>query len=118
MCGASGSLGRQLANHQQSGRKRSTNMRSKDLISITDAELGRFSMEDQSNYGVCLEDLQLFAQLEDLSGESGPMQMELLSPGSKFDLLELVKPIQLNSQGICEQKQVYYGDYFYELSSY
>nr|XP_016942365.1 zinc finger protein 665 [Drosophila suzukii] len=107
MCGASGSLGRQLANHQQSGRKRSTNMRSKDLISVTDAELGRFSMEDQSNYGVCLEDLQLFAQLEDLSGESGPMQMELLSPGSKFDLLELVKPIQLNSQGICEQKQAF-----------
>ncbi|KAH8368267.1 hypothetical protein KR084_009046, partial [Drosophila pseudotakahashii] len=61
-------------------------MRSKDqdLISIMDAELDRFSVEDESNYGVCLEDLQLFAQLEDLSGER-----VLLNPGSEFNLLEL-----------------------------
>nr|XP_044249089.1 zinc finger protein 689 [Drosophila takahashii] len=68
-------------------------MRSKDqdLISLMDAELDRFSLDDQSNYGVCLEDLQLFAQLEDLSGD--------INPGSEFDLLELVSP------RISEQKQ-------------
>ncbi|XP_052850096.1 zinc finger protein 239 [Drosophila gunungcola] len=98
MCDAGGSLGRQLAKQQQSGRKRSTNMRSTDLISVTDVDLASFPQEDQSNYGVCLEDLQLFAQLEDLSGERGPMEM-----GSECDLLELVNGA-LQQQNTTEQK--------------
>uniref|UniRef100_A0A6P4FRG3 Zinc finger protein 484 n=1 Tax=Drosophila rhopaloa TaxID=1041015 RepID=A0A6P4FRG3_DRORH len=100
MCGAGGSLGRQLAKQQQSGRKRIAiaTMRSKDLISIADADLASFPEEDQSNYGVCLEDLQLFAQLEDLSGERGPMEMDL-----ECDLLELVNGA-LQQRNTAEQK--------------
>ncbi|XP_017064414.1 zinc finger protein 239 [Drosophila eugracilis] len=67
-------------------------MRSKDLISITDTEreLASFAVQDQSNYGACLEDLQLFAQLEDISGERVPLEMELLKSSSEFDLLDLM----------------------------
>ncbi|XP_016949220.1 zinc finger protein 239 [Drosophila biarmipes] len=80
-------------------------MRSEDLMSIGDAELGSFPVEDPGEYGVCLGDLQLFAQLEGLSGEGGSMEVGLLGTDSGFDLLELVNPIQLRSQRICEKKQ-------------
>ncbi|EDV46824.1 zinc finger protein 239 [Drosophila erecta] len=65
-------------------------MRSRDPAHISHITDDTFTDDDLGNYGVCLEDLQLFAQLEDLSGERLPMEMELLSPGSEFDLLELV----------------------------
>jgi len=66
-------------------------MRSIDPISqMADATLAD---DDLGNYDVCLEDLQLFAQLEDLSGERLPMEMELLNPGSEYDLLELVNGV-------------------------
>ncbi|KAH8419811.1 hypothetical protein KR009_002866 [Drosophila setifemur] len=60
--------------------------------SLTDAEqeLTTFAELEQSNYGVCLEDLQLFAQLEDLAGDSVEMDMELFNSDSQFDLLEMV----------------------------
>ncbi|EDX02294.1 zinc finger protein 239 [Drosophila yakuba] len=80
-------------------------MRSRDrdmgISQLTDAT---YSVDDLGNYGVCLEDLQLFAQLEDLSGERLPMEMELLSPAAEFDLLELVNGA-LQQHNTTEHKQ-------------
>ncbi|XP_017056125.1 zinc finger protein 239 [Drosophila ficusphila] len=76
-------------------------MPSKDLLSVS----GSFAEEDQSNYGVCLEDLQLFAQLEDISRERVPMEMELLNKGPEFDLLDLVNGA-LHQRNTTNQKTV------------
>ncbi|XP_015041657.2 zinc finger protein 311 isoform X1 [Drosophila pseudoobscura] len=73
---------------------------STQLVSIAAAEqemtalavLARQREDEQANYSVCLEDAQLFGQLDELRGDEDTEDMELmmLSPGADFDLIDLV----------------------------
>lgn len=61
--------------------------------------------KDQISYGVCLEDLQLFAQLEEgLAGQGVQMEMEV-SRGGELDLLELVTGVISEQQDIITPEQ-------------
>ncbi|XP_022214655.2 zinc finger protein 724 [Drosophila obscura] len=70
----------------------------RQLVSIAAAEqemaalaaLARQRAAEQANYSDCLEDVQLFAQLDELRGYDDTDDMEMMSPGADFDLIDLV----------------------------
>ncbi|XP_034139143.1 zinc finger protein 214 isoform X2 [Drosophila guanche] len=79
-------------NHHK--RKQPMNTPSTQLVSIDEQEmaaaaLARQEADGQANYLGCLEDMQLFAQLNELRGDDTDV-MEMLSPGADFDLIDMV----------------------------